>query len=66
MTVAPFAQVLAELGSFGLPGAAADTAGCAQLLTAFCVFTQVFMVLDEAHYCSVTCVRNQTPEPERG
>ena len=29
-------------------------------LTAFSMFTQVFMVLDEAHYCSVACVRNQT------
>ena len=24
------------------------------------MFTQVFMVLDKAPYCSVTCVRNQT------
>lgn len=47
MTVAPFAQVLAELGSFGhFQGAAADTAEVPQLPLTPSMFTQVFMVLD--------------------
>lgn len=61
MTMAPFAQVLAELGSFGhFQVQLLILLSVPSFLTAFYMFTQVFMVLDEAHYCSVTCVRNQT------
>lgn len=61
MTMAPFAQVLAELGSFGhFHVQLLILLSVPSFLTAFYMFTQVFMVLDEAHYCSVACVRNQT------
>ncbi|KAJ1069505.1 hypothetical protein K5549_020501, partial [Capra hircus] len=59
--VAPFAQVLAELGSFGhFQVQLLILLSVPSFLTTFYMFTQVFMVLDEAHYCSVTCVRSQT------
>ncbi|XP_006869208.1 PREDICTED: solute carrier family 22 member 13 [Chrysochloris asiatica] len=56
-----FAQVFAEIGDFGrfqiqlmvlliIPN----------FLSAFYMFAQVFMVLDEAHHCSVAWVKNHT------
>ncbi|KAB0378631.1 hypothetical protein FD755_010209 [Muntiacus reevesi] len=59
--MAPFAQVLAELGSFGhFQVQLLILLSVPSFLTAFYMFTQGFMVLDKAHYCSVTWVRNQT------
>ncbi|KAB0358578.1 hypothetical protein FD754_002734 [Muntiacus muntjak] len=59
--MAPFAQVLAELGSFGhFQVQLLILLSVPSFLTAFYMFTQVCMVLDKAHYCSVTWVRNQT------
>ena len=56
--MAPFAQVLAELGSFGhFHVQLLILLSVPSFLTAFYMFTQVFMVLDEAHYCSVACFR---------
>lgn len=61
MTMAPFAQVLAELGSFGhFQVQLLILLSVPSFLTAFYMFTQAFMVLDKAPYCSVTWVRNQT------
>ncbi|XP_036122191.1 solute carrier family 22 member 13 [Molossus molossus] len=59
--MAQFSEVLAEIGDFG----------CFQVqlllllsvpnfLSAFYMFCQVFMVLDETHYCSVAWVKNHT------
>lgn len=61
MTVAPFAQVAADIGSFGrFQVQLLILLSVPNLLTAFCMFTQVFMVLDEAHHCSVAWVKHRT------
>lgn len=59
--MAQFAQVMAEVGDFG-PFQVRVTIlmGIPNFLSAFFVFSQVFMVLDEAHYCSVSWVKNHT------
>nr|CAI9699718.1 unnamed protein product [Rangifer tarandus platyrhynchus] len=51
--MAPFAQVLAELGSFGhFQVQLLILLSVPSFLTAFYMFTQAFMVLDKAPYCS--------------
>lgn len=59
MTVAPFAQVPADIGSFGrFQVQLLILLSVPNFLTAFC--TQVFMVPDEAHHCSVAWVKHRT------
>ncbi|XP_050996239.1 solute carrier family 22 member 13 [Acomys russatus] len=56
-----FAQVMAEVGDFGrFQVQVAILMGIPNFLSAFFVFGQVFMVLDEAHHCSVSWVKNHT------
>lgn len=56
-----FSEVLAEVGDFGrfqiqlLLLAAVPT-----LLSSHSIFSHIFMVLDEAHHCSVAWVKNHT------
>ncbi|XP_038180181.1 solute carrier family 22 member 13-like [Arvicola amphibius] len=59
--MAHFAQVMAEVGDFGrFQVKVAILMGIPNFLSAFFVFSQVFMVLDEAHHCSVPWVKNHT------
>lgn len=59
--MAQFAQVMAEVGDFGrFQVKVAILMGIPNFLSAFFVFSQVFMVLDEAHHCSVPWVKNHT------
>ncbi|XP_004614679.2 solute carrier family 22 member 13 [Sorex araneus] len=59
--MAEFGQVLAEIGDFGrFQIRLLVLLSIPNLLTAFYMFGQVFMVLDEAHHCSVSWVKNQT------
>ncbi|XP_028623123.1 solute carrier family 22 member 13 [Grammomys surdaster] len=59
--MAQFAQVMAEVGDFGcFQMRVAILMGIPNFLSAFFVFSQVFMVLDEAHHCSVSWVKNHT------
>ncbi|XP_051029264.1 solute carrier family 22 member 13 [Phodopus roborovskii] len=57
----PFAQVLAEVGDFGrFQAQLTILMGIPNFLSAFFVFSQVFMALEEAHHCSVSWVKNLT------
>lgn len=59
--MAQFAQVLAEIGEFGrFQIQLMILMSIPNFLSPFYMFGQVFMVLDEAHYCSVAWVKNQT------
>lgn len=59
--MAHFAQVMAEVGDFGrFQVKVAILMGIPNFLSAFFMFSQVFMVLDEAHHCSVPWVKNYT------
>ncbi|EGW00825.1 Solute carrier family 22 member 13 [Cricetulus griseus] len=59
--MAHFAQVLAEVGDFGrFQVQVTILMGIPNFLSAFFVFSQVFMVLDEAHHCSVSWVKNHS------
>lgn len=59
--MAQFAQVMAEVGDFGrFQLRVTILMGIPNFLSAFFVFSQVFMVLDEAHHCSVSWVKNHT------
>ncbi|XP_005082406.1 solute carrier family 22 member 13 [Mesocricetus auratus] len=59
--MAHFAQVLAEVGDFGrFQAQVTILMGIPNFLSAFFVFGQVFMVLDEPHHCSVSWVKNLT------
>ncbi|XP_075823800.1 solute carrier family 22 member 13-like isoform X2 [Microtus pennsylvanicus] len=59
--MAHFAQVMAEVGDFGrFQAQVTILMGIPNFLSAFFVFSQVFMVLDEAHHCSVPWVKNHT------
>ncbi|XP_027271166.1 solute carrier family 22 member 13 isoform X2 [Cricetulus griseus] len=59
--MAHFAQVLAAVGDFGrFQARVTILMGILNLLSAFFVFSQVFMVLDEAHHCSVSWVKNHS------
>ncbi|XP_006986812.2 solute carrier family 22 member 13 isoform X2 [Peromyscus maniculatus bairdii] len=59
--MAPFAQVMAEVGDFGrFQVQVTILMGIPNFLSAFFVFSQIFMVLDEAHHCSVSWVKNHT------
>ncbi|XP_076773456.1 solute carrier family 22 member 13 isoform X2 [Arvicanthis niloticus] len=59
--MAQFAQVMAEVGDFGrFQMRVTILMGIPHFLSAFFVFGQVFMVLDEAHHCSVSWVKNHT------
>ncbi|XP_012381639.1 solute carrier family 22 member 13 isoform X2 [Dasypus novemcinctus] len=56
-----FAQVLAEVGDFGrFQVQLLVLLSVPNILSAFHVFTQVFVVLEEAHHCSVAWVKNHT------
>lgn len=56
-----FAQVMAEVGDFGrFQVRVTILMGIPNFLSAFFVFSQVFMVLDETHHCSVSWVKNHT------
>ncbi|XP_055457642.1 solute carrier family 22 member 13 [Psammomys obesus] len=59
--MAQFAQVMAEVGDFGrFQIQLTILMAIPNFLSAFFVFGQVFMVLDEAHHCSVSWVKNHT------
>nr|XP_006986796.2 solute carrier family 22 member 13 [Peromyscus maniculatus bairdii] len=59
--MAHFAQVMAEVGDFGrFQVQLTILMGIPNFLSAFFVFSQIFMVLDEAHHCSVSWVKNHT------
>ncbi|XP_058411130.1 solute carrier family 22 member 13 isoform X1 [Diceros bicornis minor] len=59
--MAHFGQVLAEIGDFGRFQIQLLILLCIpNFLNAFYLFAQVFMVLDETHYCSVAWVKNHT------
>nr|AAQ09528.1 organic cation transporter-like 3 [Mus musculus] len=59
--MAQFAQVMAEVGDFGrFQVRLTILMGIPNFLAAFFIFGQVFMVLDEAHHCSVSWVKNHT------
>ncbi|KAM7336843.1 hypothetical protein ACRRTK_002962 [Alexandromys fortis] len=59
--MAHFAQLMAEMGDFGrFQAKVTILMGIPNFLSAFFVFSQVFMVLDEAHHCSVPWVKNHT------
>ncbi|XP_029416226.1 solute carrier family 22 member 13-like, partial [Nannospalax galili] len=59
--MAQFAEVLAEVGDFGrFQVRVMVLMGIPNFLSAYFVFGQVFMVLDESHHCSVTWVKNHT------
>ncbi|XP_049997599.1 solute carrier family 22 member 13 isoform X2 [Alexandromys fortis] len=59
--MAHFAQLMAEVGDFGrFQAKVTILMGIPNFLSAFFVFSQVFMVLDEAHHCSVPWVKNHT------
>ncbi|XP_036049762.1 solute carrier family 22 member 13 [Onychomys torridus] len=59
--MAHFAQVMAEVGDFGrFQVQVTILMGIPNFLSAFFVFSQIFMVLDEAHHCSVSWVKNHT------
>ncbi|KAK7816750.1 hypothetical protein U0070_009275 [Myodes glareolus] len=59
--MAHFAQVMAEVGDFGrFQAQVTILMGIPNFLSTFFVFSQVFMVLDEAHHCSVPWVKNYT------
>ncbi|XP_052045221.1 solute carrier family 22 member 13 [Apodemus sylvaticus] len=59
--MAQFAQVMAEVGDFGrFQVRVTILMGIPNFLSAFFIFSQVFMVLDEAHHCSVSWVKNHT------
>ncbi|GAB1294801.1 Solute carrier family 22 member 13 [Apodemus speciosus] len=59
--MAQFAQVMAEVGDFGrFQVRVTILMGIPIFLSAFFVIGQVFMVLDEAHHCSVSWVKNHT------
>ncbi|KAM6162734.1 solute carrier family 22 member 13-like [Erethizon dorsatum] len=59
--MAQFGQVLAEIGDFGRFQIQLLILLCVpSFLFPFFMFSQVFMVLDEAHHCSVAWVQNHT------
>ncbi|KAM6162735.1 LOW QUALITY PROTEIN: solute carrier family 22 member 13 [Erethizon dorsatum] len=59
--MAQFGQVLAEIGDFGRFQIQLLILLCVpRFLFPFFMFSQVFMVLDEAHHCSVAWVQNHT------
>ncbi|XP_046525318.1 solute carrier family 22 member 13 isoform X5 [Equus quagga] len=59
--MAQFAEVLAEIGHFGRFQIQLVILMCVpNFLNAFYLFAQVFMVLDETHYCSVAWVKSHT------
>nr|XP_005317424.2 solute carrier family 22 member 13 [Ictidomys tridecemlineatus] len=59
--MAQFAQVLAEIGDFGrFQVQLTILMSIPNFLSPFYMFSQVFMVLDETHYCSVAWVKNHT------
>ncbi|XP_049726646.1 solute carrier family 22 member 13 [Elephas maximus indicus] len=59
--MAQFAQVLEEIGDFGrFQIQLLILLSIPNFLTAFYMFAQVFVVLDETHYCSVAWVKNET------
>lgn len=59
--MAQFSEVLAEIGDFGrFQIQLMILLSIPNFLTAFYFFAQVFMVLDEAHHCSVAWVKNHT------
>ncbi|XP_003132165.1 solute carrier family 22 member 13 [Sus scrofa] len=59
--MAHFSEVLAEIGTFGrFQVQLLILLSVPNFLTAFYMFAQVFMVLDETHHCSVAWVKNQT------
>ncbi|XP_014439836.1 solute carrier family 22 member 13 isoform X2 [Tupaia chinensis] len=59
--MAQFAQVLAEIGEFGrFQVRLMILLSIPNFLSGFYFFAQVFMVLDEPHYCSVAWVKNHT------
>ncbi|KAM8758282.1 solute carrier family 22 member 13-like isoform 1-T1 [Rhynchonycteris naso] len=59
--MAQFSQVLAEIGDFGLfQVQLLVLLSVPNFLSAFYMFGQVFLVLDETHYCSVAWIKNHT------
>ncbi|XP_008584795.1 PREDICTED: solute carrier family 22 member 13 [Galeopterus variegatus] len=59
--MAQFAQIQAEIGDFGrFQVQLLIMLSVPNFLSAFYFFAHVFMVLDEAHYCSVAWVKNHT------
>ncbi|XP_007943898.1 solute carrier family 22 member 13 [Orycteropus afer afer] len=59
--MAQFVQVLTEIGDFGrFQIMLLILLSIPNFLSAFYMFAQVFMVLDETHYCSVAWVKNHT------
>uniref|UniRef100_G3SPF1 Solute carrier family 22 member 13 n=1 Tax=Loxodonta africana TaxID=9785 RepID=G3SPF1_LOXAF len=59
--MAQFAEVLEEIGDFGrFQIQLLILLSIPNFLTAFYMFAQVFVVLDETHYCSVAWVKNET------
>ncbi|KAM9601162.1 LOW QUALITY PROTEIN: solute carrier family 22 member 13 [Trichechus inunguis] len=58
--MAQFAQVLAEIGSFGRFQIPLILLSVPNLIAAFFMFAQVLVVLDEAHHWSVDWVKNHT------
>lgn len=59
--MAHFAQVLDEIGDFGRFQVQIMILACVPtFLSAFQVFGNMFMVLDEAHHCSAAWVQNHT------
>ncbi|KAF6313491.1 solute carrier family 22 member 13 [Rhinolophus ferrumequinum] len=59
--MAQFSEVLAEIGDFGrFQIQLMILLSVPNFLTAFYMFAQVFMVLDETHHCSVDWVKNHT------
>lgn len=59
--MAQFSEVLAEIGDFGrFQIRLLLLLSIPNFLTAYYMFAQVFIVLDEAHHCSVAWVKNHT------
>ncbi|XP_019518264.1 PREDICTED: solute carrier family 22 member 13 isoform X1 [Hipposideros armiger] len=59
--MAQFSEVLAEIGDFGrFQIRLLLMLSVPNFLTAYYMFAQVFIVLDEAHHCSVAWVKNHT------
>lgn len=59
--MAQFSEVLAEIGGFGrFQVQLLLLLSVPNLLSAFYMFGQVFMALEEPHYCSVSWVKNLT------
>ncbi|KAG8521516.1 Solute carrier family 22 member 13 [Galemys pyrenaicus] len=59
--MAEFSQVLTEIGNFGrFQKRLLIMLSIPNVLCAFFMFSQLFMVLEEAHHCSVAWVKNHT------